>query len=410
MRHDARVLKGVASLKARGHDVQIFGLTPDESEDFVLPNGVPVHLEHRDLSDARARIEREGLPKGRESSILTSFRIQGETIFASVQASGFQPDVVHVHDHVAFTAAALYKESFGCAIVWDAHEIYEDLASIEAARAAVNSRIIAQNAHHADGFITLNQSIADFYRENHPMLPEAVLLPNAVERVSPASYDGRLHREAGLAADQKILLFQGGYSPNRGIPALLEASRLLDTQWSLVFMGWGKLDDEIRTYVELEGQRPPGRDAVVMVPRAPHSELLEWTAGAALGAIPYENNGLNHLYCAPNKLWEYPAAGVPVLASDMPEMRAKIEQYDIGLTVDRRLDPAEVAEAVNGTSAADLERMRRNCATFAAAEAWQNYEPHLIDLHRRLAKEVRAGRPVWIERVLGRVARLRRMT
>lgn len=384
--HDARVLKGAASLKAQGHEVRLFGLTPDETEDFVLPNGIPVHLEHRDLTGIRARVDEEGLEKGRASSIWTSFRIQGETLFESVKAS-FEPDIVHIHDHLALSAASMYKDAFGCPIIWDAHEIYEDLASIEKDRAEVNSRIIRENVPHVDGFITLNQSIADFYREKYTDLPAAVLLPNAVERVAQTSYDGRLHEKAGLKPDQKILLFQGGYSPHRGIPALLEASNLLLEGWSLVFMGWGKLEAEIRGYADADSDRPEGRARVAMVPSAPHDELLKWTAGASLGTIPYENTGLNHLYCSPNKLWEYPAAGVPILASDMPEMKKKIEQYDIGLTVGRELVPAEIAAAVNSLTDSDIEQMRLNCGVYAAAENWQHYEPLLADLHMRLGRE-----------------------
>ena len=196
VKHDARVLKGAASLKAEGHDVRLFGLTPDESEDFTLPNGVPVHLEHRDLTGVKDRIRSEGLERGRESSIWTSFRTQGDLIFESVKAT-FEPEVIHIHDHLALTAAAQYKEAFGCPLIWDAHEIYEDLASIEEVRAVVNSRIIRENVRYVDGFITLNQSIADFYRDKYPALPEAVLVPNAVERVAQTSYDGRLTREGG---------------------------------------------------------------------------------------------------------------------------------------------------------------------------------------------------------------------
>lgn len=386
VKHDARVLKGAASLKAQGHDVRLFGLTSGESEDFTLPNGIPVHLQNRDLSDAKARIEREELPKGRESSIWTSFRIQGETVFRNVQAT-FEPEIVHMHDHLTLAAAAMYKEAFGCPIVWDAHEIYEDLASIEQERAAVNSRIIRENVRYVDGFITLNQSIADFYREKYPELPAAVLVPNAVERVAQTRYDGRLHEAAGLHQDQKILLFQGGYSPHRGIPALLAASQHLRGDWSLVFMGWGKLEDEIRHQAEAASDRPEGRSRVAMVPSAPHDELLSWTAGASLGAIPYENTGLNHLYCSPNKLWEYPAAGVPILATDMPEMEKQIAKYDIGLVVSRELDPQEIGAAVNALTDADLERLKANCGAYAAAENWQNYESRLHELHMGLARQ-----------------------
>src|SRR5699024_7992951 len=238
-------------------------------EDVVLPNGVPVHRQHRDLTGVRARVVAEGLERGRESSIWTSFRTQGDLVFESVRDS-FVPEIVHLHDHLTLSAAKRYKETFGCPLIWDAHEIYEDLASIEDVRAAVNARIIRENAEYVDGFITLNQSIGGFYRENYPQLPAPVLLPNAVDRVETAHYDGRLHREAGLEADQRVLLFQGGYSPHRGIPALLEASRQLDERWTLVFMGWGKLEEEIRFHSEDLGERPPGRPRVAMVPSAPH--------------------------------------------------------------------------------------------------------------------------------------------
>lgn len=386
VKHDARVLKGAASLKARGHDVRLFGLTPEHSEDFTLPNGVPVHLQHRDLTGIKDRIAAEGLQPGRENSIWTSFRTQGDLLFESVKAT-FEPELIHIHDHLAFTAALQYKDAFGCPIIWDAHEIYEDLASIEAVRASVNARIIGENAEYADGFITLNQSISDFYRNKYPGLPEGILIPNAVESVTPSRYDGRLHATAGLKTDQKILLFQGGYSPHRGIPALLEASRYLREDWTLAFMGWGKLEDEIRKYVDTKSDRPEGRQRVVMVPGAPHDELLLWTAGASLGAIPYENTGLNHLYCSPNKLWEYPAAGVPILASDMPEMKSKIEQYAIGMTVSRELDPEQIAAAVNALTDADLHRMKSNCVTYSSAESWHNYEPRLHELYVTLGAE-----------------------
>lgn len=388
-------------MKAQGHDVRLFGLTPGETEVLTLPDGIPVYLAHRDLADIKARVEREGLPAGRDSSIWTSFRIQGELLFENVKTH-FTPDIVHLHDHLALSAAAQYKEAFGCPVVWDAHEIYEDLASIEEVRAVVNSRIIGQNVRHVDGFITLNQSIADFYQEKYPDLPEAVLLPNAVEQLTRAHYDGRLHEKAGLEADQKILLFQGGYSPHRGIGALLDSARLLDDEWSLVFMGWGKLEDEIRAAVEAESDRPAGRARVAMVPSAPHEELLSWTAGASLGAIPYENTGLNHLYCSPNKLWEYPAAGVPILASDMPEMKKKIEQYGIGLTVGRDLEPGDIAASINALSDADLKTMRANCAIYATKENWQNYEGRLTGLHMELGKRfgiVRSGSGRILERV-----------
>lgn len=384
VRRDARVLKQAATLKAAGHDVRLFGLSAESNDQFALPGDIPVRLGVRDLSGIKNRIQAEGLEWNRENSVWTSFREQGDIVFRQVRDT-FVPDVVHIHDHVALTAAGHYKEAFDCAIVWDAHEIYEDLAGLEDVRRQVNPRIIRDNVAHVDGFITLNPSIAQFYAENYSNLPPAVLLPNAVERVAQMQYDGRLHHAAGLALEQRILLFQGGFSPHRGIRALLETSRLLDEKWSLVFMGWGKLEQEIQEFLTND-DRVPGRARVAVIPGAPHDELLLWTAGASLGAIPYEDTGLNHRFCSPNKLWEYPAAGVPVLATDMPEMSRTIIDWGIGRTVGRELRPQEIAEVVNTLGDEELEVLRSRCAAFAEGDAWQTYEPRLIDLYERLAR------------------------
>ncbi|WP_209373837.1 glycosyltransferase [Brevibacterium renqingii] len=405
IRHDARVLKGAASLKAHGHDVHIFGLTADQPEDFVLPNNVTVHLIHRDLSDVKARITREQLPPGRENAIWTSFRIQGETIFEGVRST-MTPDIVHMHDHLTLAASSNYKETFGCPLVWDAHEIYEDLASIETVRANVNAQVIQDNVHNVDGFITLNSSIAQYYHRRYPNLPDAVLIPNAVVRKTPPVYDGRLHSAAELESDQKILLFQGGYSPNRGISALLEASQHLSEQWTLVFMGWGKLADEIASYTESATDRPRGRPQVAMIPSVPHDDLLNWTTGATLGAIPYENTGLNHLYCSPNKLWEYPAAGVPVLATDLPEMSQRINKYGIGITVPEDLNPRTIANTVNALSDSNLSLMKQRCEEFAISEDWSSYEDQLVNLHLQLGISAHDRPRSWYKRLSDLVTRI----
>src|SRR5690606_35834587 len=54
---------------------------------------------------------------------------------------------------------------------------------------------------------------------------------------------------------------------------------------------------------------------IKIIDPVPQEELLLWTQGATVGAIPYPITCLNHWGCAPNKLWEYPGAGVPIIAT-----------------------------------------------------------------------------------------------
>jgi len=97
----------------------------------------------------------------------------------------------------------------------------------------------------------------------------------------------------------------------------------------------------------------------------------------------------NHVRAQPNKLFEYMAAGLPVIASDFPLWREIVEGAGCGLLVDPR-DPRAIAGAMqwildNPDEAAAMGRRGR-----AAVEARYNWEAEsekLIALYRRLMPE-----------------------
>ena len=94
----------------------------------------------------------------------------------------------------------------------------------------------------------------------------------------------------------------------------------------------------------------------------------------------------NHIRAQPNKLFEYMAAGLPVIASDFPLWREIVEGAGCGLLVDPQ-DPQAIAEAMqwvldNPEEAAEMGRRGR-----AAVEERYNWEAEsdkLIALYRRL--------------------------
>lgn len=386
--HDARVLKEARTLSAAGHEVVVFGADPAGELHTTVDSDVAVHLTQRDASQQRTRMAAEGLRFTAENDVRTSFRIQADSLFELVKRT-LRPDVVHIHDHVALNAAERYIDEWNVPIIWDAHEIYEDLAGVTDARAAVNPRIIRDSMTRVDHFITLNQSIADFYAKRYPALPPATLLPNAADYHRLQPYDGRLHDSACLPRTQKILLFQGGFGPHRGIPALLETASHLAGDWTVVFMGWGSLHDTIEEWSLAAGIHPNGSAKIASIPGVKHSELPQWTSGATLGAIPYEPVGLNHEYCTPNKLWEYPLAGVPIIATALKELKNYIDSHGIGITVDRALDPRAIADSVNRLNPAELKRMKRASLRFATTNNWATHESTLLDLYSSVERSLR---------------------
>ncbi|HYH82252.1 MAG TPA: hypothetical protein VEX86_20755, partial [Longimicrobium sp.] len=86
------------------------------------------------------------------------------------------------------------------------------------------------------------------------------------------------------------------------------------------------------------------------------------------------------LYCAPNKLYEYPQAGLPMLGSDNPVLRAAFERYGVGVAGG---DPAEGALRL----AAELPRFRAALPAFVAAHRWEDEAERLRAAYRTLLAE-----------------------
>jgi glycosyltransferase involved in cell wall biosynthesis len=288
------------------------------------------------------------------------------------------PDIVHAHDLSALPVAAKFAKKSGAKLVFDAHEIYDHLAQSEDELSELNGKILKKHSGDVDLFITINDSIAQYYFKTYRRLPRAIVIKNATKRAEEFVYDGRLHEAAGLSRDTRILIYQGGFAPKRGLIQLLLAAEYLDPDWSLVFMGWGRLEEELRRVADSLKMKNPDLDLRIrFVPKVKQFDLPYWTAGASLGAIPYENTGLNHWYCNPNKLWEYPNAGVPIIASPFPELRRIIETNEIGWFLPDPLTPRDIAAAINRITPEELTIAARNCRDFIQRDNWEVYANRL---------------------------------
>lgn len=294
----------------------------------------------------------------------------------------FHPDVVHCHDLLTVPIGRRVKRQIGAKLVYDSHEIFEEVSQLPEWR-RTRYRLMQQHiSGDVDAFITVNERIAAFLVERYPKLPPAVVVKNAVKPQARMPVDdGRLRRAAGVSEDSKILLYQGGFARFRGLDMLVRAAALLPPDWTLVMMGWGSYEKHL---LRIADQVDPERHKVRFIPGAPQAELREWTVGAALGVIPYENVCLNHWYCSPNKLWEYPSAGVPILASPFPVLRETIERADIGLLLDEDQTPEHLATLLADLDDARLAQMGKNCKAFIDGDNWSTYEKRLVNTYGTL--------------------------
>jgi glycosyltransferase involved in cell wall biosynthesis len=328
---------------------------------------------------------------GAKTGRFSLYRYRAEEMAAL--AIKLRPDVIHCHDCAALPTGWLIKQKLNIPLVYDAHEIYEAAATRTFGVTDYYIRVHRKYLSRVDAFITINESAALYYRCAYPAAPAAVVIRNAMNVAPVGAYDGRLHRAAGVPSGEKILLYQGGFTQDRGLPTLVRAGPLLPDGWSLVMMGWGPLAGELKQIASLSASRlgkGEGEGKVHFVRSVPPGELLSWTQGAAAGIIPYENNMLNHWISTPNKLWEYPNAGVPLIVQPFPEMRRVVETYHCGWVLPDELSPGAIADLVASLTDDMLARAKEGCRRFIERDSWSaTYEGRLLEVYERLA--VKAG-------------------
>ena len=131
---------------------------------------------------------------------------------------------------------------------------------------------------------------------------------------------------------------------------------------------------------------PRYAERVRVVEPAPPAELLDWTASSDVMLMAIQPTTLNHRYTTPNKLWEAIAAGVPVVASDLPGMAAVVRETGCGVLVDPT-DPNDIARGIRAIlelSGPEREALLARCRAAGARYCWEHETATLLDVYRRL--------------------------
>ncbi len=154
-----------------------------------------------------------------------------------------------------------------------------------------------------------------------PNKPYSLEIPTVPDEAKP-------YIEEMKCEQRKKLLYQGVFYKDRDLEPVARAVSALKDDYCLYIMGRDtdvckKLRD---TYPEVK--YIPFMD--------PPTHLLV-TQQASVGLLPYTPkkthhfSELNALYCAPNKIFEYSAFGLPMLGSDVPGLFIPFEKYNMGV-------------------------------------------------------------------------------
>ena len=258
----------------------------------------------------------------------------------------YASDLVQVHDLPALEAGVQLAALWDVPLVYDAHELYPEQKSFSAVQRRICSQAEAAQILKADLVFAVNESIGDEMARRYG-IEKPVTLLNAID--PPVDFDPEaghdlLRQKLGLPPERRILLFQGGFAPHRNLEALIDAMADVKTQdVDLVMMGFGPFGELLKkkaARLNLLDRR------IHFLPAVPQAELLQHSASADLGIIPYPHVDLNSYYCTPNKLFEFIQAGLPILANDSPELNRFVRSNGFGHCAVMRT-PRDIARTID---------------------------------------------------------------
>jgi len=174
-------------------------------------------------------------------------------------------------------------------------------------------------------------------------------------------------KKYNIPKNSLILLYQGVLIEGRGISLIIKSlQQLTDTYF--IILGEG---EQKNNFQKLANELNVG-DRVIFAGVYEQSELINYTAGADIGLALIENISISYYHALPNKLFEYIMANLPVIVSNLPQMKKIVNDYNVGEVID--IEKGESIEPIIHKLKNNPELLytyKSNCKKAAKELNWQ---------------------------------------
>lgn len=302
---------------------------------------------------------------------------------------------VHAHDLNTAYVAIAFARLTGAHLVADFHEWasenvhWDDTAKAwlpfpedwKAELQALERRVMRE----ASAVITVSPTIAQAISDELGEGRQLSLIRNIPDLAFSASSDYPSLRDTlGLHPDQFLILYQGGIGPTRRIEPAIAA---LAHAPSCVLAIRGPRMDLYEDGYRRAASEAGASKRVHLLNAVPSTDVVAAANGADAGLYTVVGVCRNYQLALPNKVYEYAAAGLPVLVSDYPEVSRFVREAEIGLTFDSE-EPQSIAAAMNqlASDAALTARFKANAARALASVDGEQEWQKLVALYDALPR------------------------
>jgi glycosyltransferase involved in cell wall biosynthesis len=375
--HDSRVIKTIRTLSEKAQ-VDLFYINGDAKDNTLFNDNVTLFSF-----------------KHSNNKIITKLRkhscFYNEFLFfeKAVLSQNTNYDLIYCNDLPCLKPGYLIKKETGAQLIYDSHEIYTGTINqffpdnvniikktifngIVGLMRFLGNRAEKKMVKHVDTFITTSHSFKTYFEEKFDRNDVQIVMNCPPMNTIKGAFDFRAHYN--LSKQDFIVIFQGVFNKGRALLTLIEAFKYTKKNVHLIFVGSGSLLPEMERAVKMHNLT----NNIHFFGRVSSTELLYYTKGADVGINLQASINISKKLASANKLFEYIHAGIPVIASNVPENALILNAYNIGYLVQN--EKKEIAATINTISKLDLQAFKHNTVSAKQEYNWEKQEMVLKEI------------------------------
>lgn len=299
-----------------------------------------------------------------------------------------RPQILHAHDADALQSVGPAAGRLKVPFAYDSHELW--LGRTARGRSALYDLlnrlwygwIERRYARRAALVMVANPGVGPELERRYGLRGVRIVPNYPVETAEVPRRDLRaLPGGERIPAEAPIVLYIGALLPHRGVEELVAAMALVPEAHLVCLGSGGVFEPAVIAAAERHGLV----SRTHLLPPVPSDEVVPYASSATVGVSIVQPASLSYRLALPNKLFQYMAAGLPVVASDFSDVRELVEGSGAGVLVDPR-DVGDVAAAIRDLLT-DRERARGMGAAGRRAVGdrfnWRTSEEELLKGYRQ---------------------------
>ena len=258
-------------------------------------------------------------------------------------------------------------------VVMDSHEYFPEIPELQHRPFVKKTWLWLEGKfiRHIHAGITVSPGLVEIYKDKYNL---------NFHLVRNVPLKKKVVQEINIKVTNPVVYYQGALNLGRGLESSIRAMEFLPG-YRFVIVGDGDISNELRALsTELNLN-----DRITFVGKVPFEALQSYIRNADVGLCLLENIGLNYYHSLPNRIFDYPMAGLPILATSFPDISQIVTEYETGLLI-KGLEPKYVADAIK-EACENIELRKRWSVTLPKAVECLNWTSESLVLDKIFWKE-----------------------